>query len=93
MENGFVILGIIALLFLSMYGYAYASVLMEKWNQRKEEKKRQKEEALRLERRLERQRIIDEKVNRTSARRAEIKKELELLEKMKNKDNNIKVAN
>ena len=92
MENGFVILGIIALLFLSMYGYAYGSVLLEKLNQRKEGKKRQKEEALRMELRAERQRVIDEKVNRYSKRSAEIQKELELLEKMKTQEN-VKVAN
>ena len=92
MENGFVILGIIALLFISMYGYAYGSVLLEKLNQRKEGKKRQKEEALRMEQRAERQRIIDEKVNRFSKRSAEIKRELDLLEKMKSQEN-VKVAN
>lgn len=92
MENGFVILGIIALLFLSMYGYAYGSVLSEKLNQRKESKKREKEEALRMERRAERQRLIDEKINRFSRRSAEIQKELELLEKMNN-SGNVKVAN
>lgn len=39
MDNGYVIIGIIALLFLSMYGYAYATVSFENMKAKKAKKK------------------------------------------------------
>ena len=39
MDNGYVIIGIIALLFLSMYGYVYASIAFENIKGKKAKKK------------------------------------------------------
>lgn len=85
MENGYVILGIIALLFLSMYGYAYFSVFMEKIRARKNKELAIEKEALRLEQRKKNQEIIDERVRKFNKRKEEIHRELLLLEKMKEK--------
>lgn len=85
MENGYLILGIIALLFLSMYGFAYYSVAREKMKQKREQKKEiLKEERRRLES-LKKKQIIDEKVRKFAERKKEIQFELQLLEKMKTK--------
>ncbi|GAA4816062.1 hypothetical protein [Litoribaculum gwangyangense] len=85
MENGYVILGIIALLFLSMYGYSYLSVFREKMVQKNEQKKQMEKEELRRQRRLKNQEIIDERVKAFNKRKEEIQHELMLLEKMKAK--------
>lgn len=85
MQNGYVILGIIALLFLSMYGYAYFSVFMEKVKARKNKELTIEKEALRLEQRKKNQEIIDERVRKFNKRKEEIHRELLLLEKMKEK--------
>jgi hypothetical protein len=83
MENGLVILGIIALLFLSMYGYSYMSVAREKMKVKKEQKMQLEKDALRREKRLAHQAVIDEKVRKFNKRKEEIQRELKLLEKMK----------
>lgn len=85
MENGYIILGIIALLFLSMYGYAYLAVALEKMKQKREAKKSIEKEELRRIESLKKQEIIDEKVRKFSKRKDEIQRELMLLEKMKSK--------
>lgn len=85
MENGYVILGIIALLFLSMYGYAYFSVFMEKVKARKNKEVESEKEAVRLEQRKKNQELIDERVRKFNERKEEIHRELMLLEKMKEK--------
>jgi len=85
MENGYVILGIIALLFLSMYGYAYFSVSIVKIKQKREAKRLIAKEELRRQESLEKQKIIDAKVEKFNERKEEIQRELMLLEKMKNK--------
>ncbi len=85
MENGFVILGIIALLFLSMYGYSYLSVYREKQKQNREKKKEVEKQEVRRQRRLAYQAMIDEKVEKFNKRKEEIQHELMLLEKIKNK--------
>ena len=85
MENGLVILGIIALLFLSMYGYAYLSTAMVKVKLKREAKKIEEKEHLMRQERIKKQEIINEKVRKFSKRREEIKHELMLLEKMKMK--------
>ncbi|MFI1743668.1 hypothetical protein [Thalassobellus sediminis] len=85
MENGYIILGIIALLFLSMYGYAYFSVAIEKIKQKREAKRLLAKEELRRLESLEKQKIIDAKVQKFNDRKEEIHRELVLLEKMKNK--------
>jgi ABC-type transport system involved in Fe-S cluster assembly fused permease/ATPase subunit len=85
MENGFVILGIIALLFLSMYGYAYLAVAVEKIKQKREANKAAEKAELRRLESLKKQAIIDEKVRKFNERKEEIQRELMLLEKMKTK--------
>ena len=78
MENGLVILGIIALLFLSMYGYSYLSVAREKMKVKKEQKMQLEKDVLRREKRLAHQAIIDEKVRKFNKRKEEIQRELNL---------------
>jgi hypothetical protein len=83
MENGYVILGIIALLFLSMYGFAYLSVAKEKIRAKKELKLDIERQELRRQESIKKQAIIDEKVRKFNERKEEIQQELMLLEKMK----------
>ncbi|MFD1163447.1 MULTISPECIES: hypothetical protein [Hwangdonia] len=83
MENGFVILSIVALLFLSIYGYTYGSVALAKIKQKKAEKKELMNEEMRLEERKRKQAMRDEKLRKQNKRREEIKHELKLLEEMK----------
>ncbi len=85
MENGFVILGIIALLFLSMYGYSYLSVAIEKMSQKRIQKKELIKDDQRRQSRVENQKLIDERVRKFSQRKEEIQHELMLLNKMKEK--------
>ncbi|GAA4886057.1 hypothetical protein GCM10023311_06090 [Flaviramulus aquimarinus] len=85
MENGYVILGIITLLFLSIYGYSYLSVAMQKMKHKKEEKKELERLAIRRQERIKHQEMIDEKVRNFNKRKEEIQHELMLLEKMKEK--------
>lgn len=83
MENGYLIIGIIALLFLCMYAYAYLSVELEKVKQTKKAKTIIKNELLRRHRSMERQKIIDEKVRKFKARKEQIQRELMFLEQLK----------
>ncbi|MBU2951327.1 hypothetical protein KO493_11525 [Tamlana agarivorans] len=83
MEYGFVVLGIVALLFISMYGYSYISVAQEKAKLTKERQLRKEKEEHRRQSRLRHQAIIDEKVSKVAARREEIQRELQLLKDMK----------
>ena len=82
MENGYIILAIITLLFLSMYGYSYLSVAREKMALNSNKKKQLVKEELRQQRRLKHQEMIDEKVKAFSKRKEEIQHELMLLERM-----------
>ncbi|MCB0462653.1 MAG: hypothetical protein R2816_06685 [Flavobacteriaceae bacterium] len=89
MDNGWIILGIIALLFLSMYFYAYGTT---NYAIKKEEKARQRQlaEAQEKEQRLkaemaERQKQREEKYRLANERSLEIKKELKRLEQLKQK--------
>jgi len=85
MDNGFIILGIIALLFLSMYGFSYFSVAIEKMKQKKNQQKELNKAELRRQARVKNQELIDERVRKFSERKEEIQHELMLLEKMKEK--------
>ncbi|MGB5418084.1 hypothetical protein [Algibacter sp.] len=85
MDNGFIILGIIALLFLSMYGFSYLSVYREKQSQKKNLQKELERSELRRQARVKNQELIDERVKKFSARKEEIQHELMLLKKMKEK--------
>lgn len=71
MKQGFVVLLIIALLFIGMYLYAYYSVYLEKLKFKKAQKLEQLRESLRLADRLRKQEIRDEKARQMKARRAE----------------------
>ncbi|MCH4551394.1 MULTISPECIES: hypothetical protein [Aestuariibaculum] len=83
MENGYVILGIIALLFLSMYGFSYYSVFKERAQQKKEQQLEAEAEAQRVIRRQKMQAEIDARVEKFNKRKEEIQHELELLKKIK----------
>ncbi len=83
MENGYVILGIVALLFISMYGYAYASVALEKIQEKKALKIELKKEQLRLEDKAIKQNARDQKMSQLNKRSEEIRLELEKLEQKK----------
>jgi hypothetical protein len=85
MDNGFIILGIIALLFLSMYGFSYFSVAREKINQKKIQQKELDKAESRRQARIKNQELIDERVRKFAERKEEIQHELMLLEKMKEK--------
>ena len=87
MEHGFVILGIVALLFISMYGYSYWSVAQEEANidNSKQLELQKKKDELRLRNRLEHQAILEEKAKRNIERHEEIQHELKMLKEMRNK--------
>ncbi|WP_298346352.1 hypothetical protein [uncultured Algibacter sp.] len=85
MENGFVILGIIALLFLSMYGFSYLSVARERMAQKRDQQKELEKAELRRQARIKNQELIDERVRKFNQRKEEIQHELMLLKKMKEK--------
>ncbi|MDG1729682.1 MAG: hypothetical protein P8K68_09225 [Algibacter sp.] len=85
MENGFVILGIITLLFLSMYGFSYLSVAREKMKQKRLQQKELEKAELRRQARLKNQELIDARVRKFNERKEEIQHELLLLKKMKEK--------
>lgn len=85
MKNGYVVLGIIALLFVSMYGFAYFSVAREKFKAKRERKQDKINQELRRLESVRKQEVIDEKVRKFNERKEEIHKELMLLEKMKEK--------
>lgn len=79
--NGYITLGIIALLFLAMYAYAYGSVYLDlRAKKRTENELKQRKEALqRLKMRKQRQR--DEKLLKIQRRSKEIKERLKELER------------
>jgi uncharacterized membrane protein affecting hemolysin expression len=85
MENGFIILGIIALLFLSMYGFSYFSVARERMAQKRDQQKELEKAELRRQARIKNQELIDERVRKFNQRKEEIQHELMLLKKMKEK--------
>ncbi|KAA5824075.1 hypothetical protein FPF71_10695 [Algibacter amylolyticus] len=85
MENGYIILGLIALLFLSIYGFSYLSVAREKMNQKKQQQKELEKAQLRRQARIKNQELIDERVRKFNERKEEIQHELMLLKKMKEK--------
>lgn len=82
MENGLLILGLIALLFLCMYGYAYGTVALEKGKLKKQQQEIERLEAKRLEERIARQKVRDEKLEKLRKRSEEIRLELNRLEKV-----------
>ena len=97
MEKWYVILGIVAFFFGSIYVYANASVYMERIKRKKERKEEERLEALRKEQMLKKQQEIDAKVAKVNRRSEEIQMELKRLEQQKkakadnSKDNKMKV--
>ncbi|ALJ06362.1 hypothetical protein APS56_14980 [Pseudalgibacter alginicilyticus] len=83
MEHGYIILGIIALLFISMYGFAHLSTTLEIRRQKKAQKLELEKEALRQEEKIRKQAIRDQKLLESIKRREEIQQELKNLELMK----------
>lgn len=82
MENGLLILGLIGLLFLCMYGYAYGTVALERMRIKKQQQEIERLEAIRKEERLQRQKARDEKLEKLRKRSEEIRLELNRLEKV-----------
>ncbi|GAL66216.1 hypothetical protein [Jejuia pallidilutea] len=82
MENGLLILGLIGLLFLSMYGYAYGTVALEKMRLKKQQQEIERLEAIKKEERLQRQKAREEKLAKLKKRSDEIRLELNRLEKV-----------
>jgi len=93
MSEGFILLGVIGLFFLSMYAYAYGTTNYSVW---KEEKTRQrklleaekKEQQLKADM-LEKQKQRDENYRIANVRSEEIKKELKLLEQLKHQHSKV----
>ncbi|HMB99583.1 MAG TPA: hypothetical protein VKN14_00950 [Flavobacteriaceae bacterium] len=83
MKQGYVILIVIALLFIGMYAFATFSVYMVKWKQKKERKDEMRIEAMRLEEKARKQEERDMKWKKMEERRAEMKKDLVRLEEIK----------
>ncbi|MGC6432102.1 MAG: hypothetical protein ACON5F_13745 [Jejuia sp.] len=79
--NGYIILGIIALLFLAMYAYAYGSVYVETLKQKRQKRRlKEHEEAVRRLK-LRKQRQRDEKLLKLQKRSQEIRERIKELER------------
>lgn len=83
MENAYLILAILALLFISMYGYSYIPVILES-----KKLKQLKIEQAELEEEREQDPVVkrdlaDDKLSKSLKRSAEIRRELHRLEQMK----------
>jgi hypothetical protein len=92
MDNGYIILSIVALLFLSIYGFSYASVTLGKYRAKKAMNNEMLLEEIRLQDNVKKQEIRDEKLRKQNKRREEISHELRLLEQMKeNRDKSNKM--
>ncbi|MWW26560.1 hypothetical protein [Algibacter lectus] len=83
MENGYVIIGIIALLFVSMYGYSYWSVFKEKARQKEEGLMQKKAQEKRRQDRVEKQEALLERVRVFNERKEEKRAETRMLRKVK----------
>lgn len=83
MEHGYIILSIIALLFICIYGFAHLSTFMDKIRQKKAIKLEIEKEAFRIAENKRKQAIRDEKLRESMKRREEIQMELRNLELMK----------
>lgn len=83
MSNGLVILGLIGLLFLCIYGYAYGTVAYEEMKAKKARKLLLKIEEERRQVKIGNQKVRDEKLAKLRKRREEIRQELIELENKK----------
>lgn len=82
MENGLLVLGIIAMLFACMYGFAYGSVALEKLKYRKQAEELERIAAQKEAVRLQKQKVRDEKLEKLRKRSEQIRLELNRLEKV-----------
>ena len=87
MENGYVIIGIIALLFVSMYGYSYWSVFKEKARQKEEGLMQKEAQEKRRQDRVEKQEALLERVRVFNERKEKKLSETRLLHKVKKEQN------
>ena len=85
MENGYVILGIVGLLFLSIYLFSYLSVYREEMIQKQQQQQELERAKIVRQARLKSQELIDERVRKFNKRKEQIQYELSLLNKMKEK--------
>lgn len=85
MEYGYVIIGMIALLFLGMYGFSYMSVIKEKNRIKEENEKRKKADEIRRNTRIKRQDALLERVRVFNEKKEEARAELISLNKRKSK--------
>ena len=83
MEQGYVILIVIALLFISMWAFANFSVFMEKRKRKMAKKEEIRKEALRLEEQARKQEERNVKWKKMDERRKEMKEDLKRLEETK----------
>jgi len=83
MEQGYVILIVIALLFISMWAFANFSVFMEKRKRKMAKKEEIRKEALRLEEQARKQEERNVKSKKMDERRKEMKEDLKRLEETK----------
>jgi len=84
MEYGYVVIGIIALLFLGMYGFSYASVIKENNRIKEENLKQKREQEIRRQARVKKQDELLERVRVFNKQKEEARAELAVLKKRKN---------
>lgn len=82
MMNGWLILSIVALLFLSMYIYAYIFVYFEKIKNKKLKKLVAKRAEIELEEKVKKEELRAAKFDKLKKRSKEIKEQLKWLEQM-----------
>lgn len=83
MKEGYIILIVIALLFIGMYAFAYFSVYFEKLKRRRERKAELLKDELRKQEKARKQEIRDEYSKQREARREEMKQQLKRLNEIK----------
>ncbi len=82
MENGVLVLGMIALLFICMYGYAYGTVALDNIAERKKEAELDRVQGLKKAERLEKEKLRNAKIAKLKKRSDEIRLEMKRLEKV-----------
>ncbi|WP_162623337.1 hypothetical protein [Confluentibacter sediminis] len=83
MEHGYLILAILALLFIGIYGYSYVPIILEKRKEKQLKIEQVELQEVRKKDNLIKQELRDERLNKSLKRSAEIRKELQRLEQMK----------
>jgi hypothetical protein len=83
MEHGFLILALVALLFISIYGYSYIPFILERRKIARLKIEQTALDKVKDEEKLMKQELRDERLKKSLKRSAEIRMELERLEQMK----------